>query len=82
MIIDFKLDFKYKFKIDGHRITPKSTIKYLGLLIDENLNWKSQISKLKSKLTRAIGMLSKLRYCTPPKFLKTAYHALFGSHLL
>ena len=32
-----ELVFKYKFKIDGHKISPKPTIKYLGLLMDEHL---------------------------------------------
>ena len=31
-----KLEFKYKFKIDGHKIIPKSSIKYLGLIFDEH----------------------------------------------
>jgi len=34
------LTFKYNFKIDGHKIKPISSIKYLGLLLDEHLNWK------------------------------------------
>ena len=76
-----KLNYKYKFRIDGHKIDPKSTIKYLGLLLDEHLTWKPFISKLKTKLTRAIGIISKLRHSTPLPFLKTVYHALFGSHL-
>ena len=76
-----ELVHKYKFKIDGHKIKPKSTIKYLGLILDEHLSWKPFISKLKKKLTRAIGIISKLRHSTPLPFLKTVYHALFGSHL-
>ena len=76
-----KLNFKYKFKIDGHKVLPKSTIKYLGLEVDDHITWKPFINSLKNKLTRAVGVLSKLRHNVPLSFLKTVYHALFGSHI-
>ena len=36
-------------------------MKYLGINIDENLNWKQQISDIAIKLNKANGILSKLR---------------------
>ena len=75
------LNIKYKFKIDGHKIAPKPTIKYLGLTLDEHITWKPYLVKLRSKLARAVGLLSKVRHCTHLNFLKSAYHALFGSVL-
>ena len=32
-----KLDFSIKSKISGRRLTPISTVKYLGILLDEHL---------------------------------------------
>ena len=32
-----KLDFNIKSKISGGRLTPISTLKYLGILLDEHL---------------------------------------------
>ena len=33
-----KLDYGIKFKLSGRRLTPISTVKYLGILLDENLS--------------------------------------------
>ena len=60
---------------------PSSYIKYLGIFLDENLNWKKHISILSSKLRRANGALAKLRHFVIPKTLTSVYYAIFNSHL-
>ena len=57
-------------------------MKYLGVLLDKHLHGKEQISQVKMKLNRAIGILSKLKYNTNLSVLKIVYHSVFGSHLL
>ena len=76
-----KIEHSFKFKLDGKRLVPAHSVKYLGVLIDENLLWNRQIAQIKMRLNRAIGMLSKLRINTKFNILKTAYHSLFESHL-
>ena len=44
------------------RLYPTSSVKYLSIKIDENLNWKQQISDIAVKLNRANTILSKLRH--------------------
>ena len=58
-------------------------MKYLGLMLDESHTWSSHISirMLKAKLSRANGILAKLRYQTSSKLLTTIYNALFESHM-
>ena len=56
-------------------------VKYLGVLLDEHLNWNEQITQVKMKLNRAIGIISKLKYNANLSVLKIIYHSLFGSHL-
>ena len=77
-----KIDNSFKFKLDGKRLVPNKSVKYLGVLLDEHLHWNEQISQVKMKLNRAIGILSKLRYNANLSVLKIIYHSLFGSHLL
>ena len=56
-----KIDNSFKFKLDGKRLVPTKSVKYLGVLLDEHLNnWNEQISQVKMKLNCAIGTLSKL----------------------
>ena len=49
-----KLNNSFKIKLDGKRLFPTSSVKYLGVLLDEHLTWSSQISHVQIKLNRAI----------------------------
>ena len=48
-----KLDYSVKFKLNGKRLNPISTVKYLGILLDEHLSIQftqaSQLGKLKAE---------------------------------
>ena len=69
------------FRISGQKIKIACKTKYLGLLLDENLNFKSHIDSLKTKLRRANCLLSKIRPYVRKDLLRTIYYALFDSHL-
>ena len=70
-----------KIKINGHRIRPSKVVKYLGVYIDENLNWDHHKNFVSNKLKRANGALIKLRHYVPDKTLTSLYFSLFHSHL-
>ena len=70
-----------KVKLNGHVIVPCSTIKYLGLLLDETLSGNAHCSQLITKLTRANGMLTKIRHYVPQDKLLSIYFAIFASHM-
>ena len=57
------------------------SIKYLGVMLDEEITWNNQIDKLSSKLSRSAGIFSKLRYYLDQGTLLQTYHSLFNSHL-
>ena len=57
-------------------------MKYLGLYIDNNLDWSFHTSILSSKLSRAAGMLSKIRYYVNKHTLRSIYFAIFSSLLM
>ena len=59
-----KLDHGIKFKLNERRLTHISTVKYLGILLDEHLLWTKQVNWVNLKLKQTIGILSKLRYNT------------------
>ena len=70
-----------KLKFNGKRLYTTDSIKYLGLKIDENLNWHQQINNVAVKLNRANAMLSKIRHFVDKNTLKSIYRAIFESHL-
>ena len=51
-------------------------IKFLGIYIDENLNWKRQVSELCLKLSKFIGMLNRVKYFLSKSSLKMLYDSL------
>ena len=67
-------------KLNGKSLYTTNSVKYLGIKIDENLNWHEQINNVAVKLNRANAMLSKVRHFVHKKTLKH-YHAIFESHL-
>ena len=75
------LHLEFKIKLNGKRLYPSNYIKYLGILIDENLSWKPHTLELTKKLSRANSMLSKIRYYVDKSTLRTIYYSIFFSHL-
>ena len=59
----------------------KETTKYLGLILDANLTWKSHIKELNKKLIKYTGIFSKVCYCLPSTCHKTVYNAFIFSRL-
>ena len=49
-------------KLNGKELYPKYSAKYLGIIIDKNLNWNHQINNVAGKLNRANAMSSKIRH--------------------
>jgi hypothetical protein len=73
---------KISTKMNGFKLTPVDYIKYLGMYIDKFLDWNQHIQELSKKLNRANGILSKLRYNTPPDICLQVYYAIFYSYLI
>ena len=48
-----KIDHSFKFKLDGKRLVPTHSVKYLGVLIDEFLPWNKQVAQIKMRLNCA-----------------------------
>ena len=69
-------------KFDNKKIVPVDNIKYLGMYIDKYLSWDFHIQQLSKKLSRANGIISKLRHNAPFQTCLQLYYAIFYSHLI
>ena len=69
-------------KLNGQNLTPVNHIKYLGMYLDTYLDWSFHIYELTRKLSRANGILSKLRYNAPLNICLQVYYAIFYSYLI
>ena len=68
-------------KLGGFKLTPTDNVKYLVLHLDQNISWDVQTNKLSKKLSKANGILAKLRHFAPKETLISVYYSIFYSHL-
>jgi len=59
----------------------KDYVRYLGILIDQNLSWKHHIDQITIKVSRIVGLISKLRHFVPAHTLINIYRALIAPYL-
>ena len=71
----------FTLQLGNHNISQVNSVKYLGVHIDEMLTWKTHISNLEKKLSRACALICKLRYVVDQKCLIQYYYAHIYSHL-
>ena len=50
-----------KLTISNHVIERQEFIKFLGVLLDENLNWKEHIKYTENKIAKKLGLHYKAR---------------------
>lgn len=68
--------------IDGHIIKRSAEIKYLGVILDDKLNWEKQINNVANKIARALGIMYRINYYIPRKTVMMLYYSLIYPHLL
>ena len=76
-----RLNYDFRRSINGKRLLASKCIRYLGILLDSDLSWKSQINATAVKLKRTNGALAKLCHFVPLHVLMLVYYAISQSHL-
>jgi hypothetical protein len=56
--------------------------KFLGVYVDERLNWDKHVQEITSKLSKNIGILTKLKFLLPTETLLTLYNSLILPYLM
>ena len=69
-------------KIDDAYIKQNDSTNYFGVMFDSNLTWKNLINELCLKLSKTVGILSKVRYFGNWDILATLYHSLIYPFLI
>lgn len=67
--------------INCSELSEDDKVKYLGLILDNKLNWKEQIKSIKGRLNNIIRTTYFLRDLCDFTTLKTIYYSLFQSRL-
>ena len=62
-------------------IARTESIKFLGVLSDENLSWKTHIKYIENKISKNIGILFKARPFLNKKSLSSLYYSYIHSYI-
>ena len=65
----------------SERIERKTTVKLLGMFLDEHLNWASQIKHVTSKMAKSLYVINSLKSILPTTELKTLYSTMIYPYL-
>ena len=68
--------------ISGHEIDKVCNTKFLGIVLDDRLNWKEHIQYIKNKTNKAIGIFKKLRPYINISTMVSLYYSFIYPHLM
>ena len=71
------LDIKFRESI----LTKVSTVKFLGVTLDENLTFTDHVNKVTSKISKSVGVMRKLDCQLAANVMVNLYNSLVYSHL-
>ena len=69
-----------KLRINDSEIERVQEFNFLGLTINEYLDWSSHCNKIAFKISRTLGIMNRLKHELPSIILKLMYDALIMSH--
>ena len=73
---------KLEITCSNGSILSTTKAKYLGVIIDDKLNFSEHVKLIEFKVVRAVGILDKLNYYIPQKPLLTLCYSLIHPYLL
>ena len=73
-------NIKFEPKIKEKEIERRHEAKYLGVQIDDKLNWKGHIRAVSAKVSRAVGFLKYSKRYLPIATVKTLYTSIVEPH--
>ena len=76
-----KLELPRPLTISNFLIEQKSEARFLGVIVDENLTWSRHVKTVRSKMTRYLGLMYKLKSQLPVKVRIQIYHSFVQSHI-
>ena len=68
-------------KISEQTIDQVDHTKFLGVVIDDKLNWYHHLRSIKNKMAKGIGVICKAKRLLPEKTLITLYYSFLYPYL-
>lgn len=67
--------------IDNTVIPEVTSVKFLGVFIDQHITWNDHINHISLKIAKNVGIISRLAYLLPTNILLTLYYSLIYPYL-
>ena len=74
-------NYSLEVNIGETMLEEKSVTNFLGIVIDNKLNWKAHKTHLCNKISKSIAILRFLKSSFPKRILKLIYMSLIHSHI-
>ena len=71
----------FNIRINNKTIERKAHTKFLGVYVDENLNWKEHVNLIAHTVSKSIGIITKAGFYLSMPSLRTLYLALLYPYL-
>ena len=68
-------------KLGSHFISSTDNTKFLGIIVDNHLNFKAHVNSICNKTSKIVGLLFRLNDTLPTDALKMLYNSLLMPHL-
>ena len=65
-----------QISIDNQNIVKVKETNFLGVVLDENLHWKSEISHVANKVAKSIDIISRCIFFLPKTSIRMLYYSL------
>ena len=71
----------FRYQLMDKKFKKTDKVKFLGVIIDENLTWDDQIKQLENKLLATIVLIKRVKKFIPSSHYLKIYQSLIVSHL-
>ena len=75
------MDTPLDLNLNESKLKRVKSIRFLGVYIEEKLNWQCHINILVRKLSRSTGILYNIGRCLPYNLRSSVFNALINSHI-
>lgn len=82
LFVNCNMNIQVNIQIDGVIIDRVHENKFLGVIIDDRISWKSHINHVQSKLSISIAVLNKVKQVLDQKSLHMLYFSLVLPYLI
>ena len=76
-----QIDLPKQLVISNMPIYRKQESRFLGVIIDESLNWSRHVKTVLSKMSRYIGVMYRIKKFLPLRARLQVYHSFVQSHI-